>query len=50
MPECENCGRHVSKAYARVKGVSGTVHECPHCDADQHADRHLPRSPPGTHV
>lgn len=49
MPECDNCGAHVSAAYARVRAVDGHIHECPNCDG-AHPDRHLRRAPPGTRV
>lgn len=32
MPECHNCGRHISIEYRRVfAGADGTVHGCPVC-------------------
>jgi len=31
MPECENCGSHVSAEYQRVLGVDGAVRVCPWC-------------------
>lgn len=36
MPECDNCGRHVSDAYARVNADRcGVVRSCPECNADR---------------
>ena len=32
MPECRTCEAHVSKSYARVFGVDGTVERCHNCD------------------
>jgi hypothetical protein len=35
MPECHNCGRHVSDAYARVNADrDGVVRSCPNCNAE----------------
>jgi len=31
MPDCENCGRHVTSDFLRVFGVDGEVHGCPNC-------------------
>lgn len=32
MPECDNCGGHVSRRYYRVrKGNDGALHGCPAC-------------------
>ncbi|WP_425504256.1 DUF7563 family protein [Saliphagus infecundisoli] len=32
MPNCENCGSHVTEQYARVfAGNDGTLHACPNC-------------------
>lgn len=36
MPECGNCGRHVSDSYARVNADrDGVVLGCPDCNADR---------------
>lgn len=36
MPECQNCGNHVTKDYKRVRGhpdaPPGKVKACPHCE------------------
>lgn len=33
MPECQNCGAHVSERYVRVSVPEGREHPetCPHC-------------------
>lgn len=31
MPECDNCGAHVSTAWARVFAVDGEVRACLEC-------------------
>lgn len=31
MPECQECGNHVSENFIRVFGVDGEVHGCPEC-------------------
>jgi len=31
MPECDNCGSHVTPDYHRVFSVDGTVGCCPQC-------------------
>jgi hypothetical protein len=32
MAECQNCGSHVSKRFARVMGDNnGKIHACPSC-------------------
>ncbi|MFB6155297.1 MAG: hypothetical protein ABEJ22_05330 [Haloferacaceae archaeon] len=35
MPECDNCGAHVSRQFARVFADDrGRVHACPACAAN----------------
>lgn len=31
MPECDNCGGHVSADYYRVFSVNGTLEQCGNC-------------------
>lgn len=31
MPECSNCGEHVSPEYFRVYAVDGELVDCLHC-------------------
>ena len=31
MPECAECGGHVTRDYVRVFGLEGEVDGCPHC-------------------
>lgn len=33
MPECQNCGNHVSMRYCRVNFEDDDVHEPPYCPA-----------------
>jgi hypothetical protein len=35
MPECQNCGEHVSQQFVRVFALDdGRVHACPSCSAN----------------
>jgi len=31
MPECSNCGEHITPDFIRIFGVDGEVHSCPAC-------------------
>ncbi|WP_449271533.1 DUF7563 family protein [Halopiger djelfimassiliensis] len=31
MPECSNCGAHITPSFVRVFGSDGDVHGCPTC-------------------
>lgn len=33
MPECKECGAHVTPDFVRVFGVDGEVHGCTNCEA-----------------
>jgi hypothetical protein len=36
MPECDNCGSHVSAAFRRCfADRNGTLHACPNCETKQ---------------
>lgn len=42
MPECDNCGRHVSTDYARVKATrNGHIPGCPDCNAQDNDTGHV---------
>lgn len=31
MPECQNCGGHITADFVRVFGVDGEAYSCPSC-------------------
>lgn len=43
MPNCENCGSHVSHRFVRVFGSNGTVEACTTCGPNEGHSRRLRR-------
>lgn len=39
MPNCRNCGSHVSRAFCRVYGLGGEVRACRACATDRELSR-----------
>jgi len=37
MPECQNCGSHLTPEYVRVFGMEGEVSVCLHCTTNKEA-------------
>lgn len=37
MPQCDNCGAHLTPEYVRVFGVDGEVPACLHCTTNTEA-------------